>query len=545
SRVTGLTDVSLEGGHLALEGNVSAGQNIALSGTRLQTGAQSKVQAQQNLNVVTTERADSLGEMSSGSSLSLTTGEWLNRGLFVTNGNSTINVTALNNQGKIQAQGLQNVTAGTVNNGGIMLSGGHTMLTADNVTLSGSLGSQQGLNLIARQWLKVDPSGLLLSDGSMTLESARIDLAGSIKAQNDIRVNTTTLNTFGGSQLLSDGHIAVMAFASTLAGLMSAGGTLSLESPLLTALDSAHIQARQGMSLNASQNALLQGTLVSGGDLTLTSADINHQGTMQSDAGLTLNGTLVNQQGALQGKTVAINGQAFTNSGTVLALNQLDINTQLTDNQTHGKLFSGGNLMLISDVLNHSGQILALTDISVRLSQDFTHNSTIAAGNVLSLSTAGALTQNGTLQGQSVSLTSGGLLTSQGKIAAGTGVLKLSGADIVLGDNSNLQSGGNIEITSQNSINHSGFTGAAGDLRLSAVNDITNSTLLYAAGDMRLFADKISNLKGDILAGNNLWMQKDAAGNANSLVLNRSGTIETYDGDITINTGRFKNSYFD
>ncbi|MCD1127764.1 filamentous hemagglutinin N-terminal domain-containing protein, partial [Jinshanibacter sp. LJY008] len=41
SRVTGLTDVSLEGGHLALEGNVSAGQNIALSGTRLQTGAQS------------------------------------------------------------------------------------------------------------------------------------------------------------------------------------------------------------------------------------------------------------------------------------------------------------------------------------------------------------------------------------------------------------------------------------------------------------------------------------------------------------------------
>ncbi|MCD1127758.1 hemagglutinin repeat-containing protein, partial [Jinshanibacter sp. LJY008] len=42
-----------------------------------------------------------------------------------------------------------------------------------------------------------------------------------------------------------------------------------------------------------------------------------------------------------------------------------------------------------------------------------------------------------------------------------------------------------------------------------------------------------------------LWMQKDAAGNANSLVLNRSGTIETYDGDITINTGRFKNSYFD
>ncbi|MBK5073804.1 hemagglutinin repeat-containing protein [Budviciaceae bacterium CWB-B4] len=541
SHVTGLTNVSLEGGHLALDGNVSAGQNIALSGTRLQTGAQSKIQAQQNLNVATTERVDSLGEMSSGNSLSLSTGEWGNQGLFATNGNSTINATSLNNQGKIQAQGSQNITAGTVNNSGIMLSGGQTVLTGDNVTLSGSLGSQQGLNLTARQWLKVEPSGLLLSDGSMTLQSAQLDLAGSAKAQQDIRLNTTTLNTFSGSQLLSDAHIAVMASASTLAGLISAGGTFSLYSPLLTALDTAHIQARQGMALNASQSALLQGTLASGGGLTLTSADINQQGIMQSDAALTLYGTTINQQGTLQGQNVSVNVQTLTNSGTVLALNQLDVNTQLTDNQSSGRLFSGGNLTLISDVLNHSGQILALTDISVRLNQDFTHSSTIAAGNSLSLSTAGALTQNGTLQGQSVSLTSGGKLTSQGKIAAGSGTLSLNAADIELGDNSNLQSGGNIEITSQNSITHSGFTGAAGDLRLSAVNDITNSSLLYAAGDMQLFADKISNLKGDILAGNSLWMQKDAAGNANSLVLNSSGTIETIDGDITINTGHLLN----
>ncbi|WP_407657493.1 hemagglutinin repeat-containing protein [Limnobaculum xujianqingii] len=545
SRITGLTNVSLEGGHLALDGNVSAGQNIALSGTRLQTGAQSKIQAQQNLNVATTERVDSLGEMSSGNSLSLSTGEWINQGLFATNGNSTINTTSLNNQGKIQTQGLQNITAGTVNNSGIMLSGGQTILTADNITLSGSLGSQQGLNLTARQWLKVEPSGLLLSDGSMTLQSAQVDLAGSAKAQQDIRLNTTTLNTFGGSQLLSDAHIAVIASASTLAGLISAGGTFSLDSPLLTALDTAHIQARQGMVLNASQSALLQGTLASGGGLTLTSADINQQGIMQSDAALTLYGTTINQQGTLQGQNVSVNAQTLTNSGTVLALNQLDINTQLTDNQSSGRLFSGGNLTLISDVLNHSGQILALTDISVRLNQDFTHNSTIAAGNSLSLSTAGALTQNGTLQGQSVSLTSGGKLTSQGKIAAGSGTLSLNAADIELDDNSNLQSGGNIEITSQNSITHSGFTGAAGDLRLSAVNDITNSSLLYAAGDMQLFADKISNLKGDILAGNSLWMQKDTAGNANSLVLNSSGTIETIDGDITIDTTVFKNSYLD
>nr|EKU2858921.1 hemagglutinin repeat-containing protein [Enterobacter roggenkampii] len=46
---------------------------------------------------------------------------------------------------------------------------------------------------------------------------------------------------------------------------------------------------------------------------------------------------------------------------------------------------------------------------------------------------------------------------------------------------------------------------------------------------------------GDIMAGNNLWMQRDAAGNANSQVVNTSGNIETQNGDIAIRTGHLLN----
>ncbi|MBX9448174.1 filamentous hemagglutinin, partial [Dickeya chrysanthemi] len=42
-------------------------------------------------------------------------------------------------------------------------------------------------------------------------------------------------------------------------------------------------------------------------------------------------------------------------------------------------------------------------------------------------------------------------------------------------------------------------------------------------------------------AGNSLWIQRDAAGNASGSVLNSSGTIETQRGDITVRTGTLTN----
>ncbi|MBV4414591.1 hemagglutinin repeat-containing protein, partial [Enterobacteriaceae bacterium YMB-R22] len=67
--------------------------------------------------------------------------------------------------------------------------------------------------------------------------------------------------------------------------------------------------------------------------------------------------------------------------------------------------------------------------------------------------------------------------------------------------------------------------------------------LLYAGNNLKLLANSIQNLRGDILAGNSLWMQKDEAGTANNKIINRSGTIETVNGDITLNTAHLLNSW--
>jgi filamentous hemagglutinin len=108
--------------------------------------------------------------------------------------------------------------------------------------------------------------------------------------------------------------------------------------------------------------------------------------------------------------------------------------------------------------------------------------------------------------------------------------------------NGSLQGGGNINLASRSDIVLDGFTGTRGNLVLSAPGSIVNNALLYAAGNLSLFANSIRNQRADMLAGGSMWLQGDAAGNANGEVINNSGTIETQNGDITINTGHLLNT---
>ncbi|HCR2015267.1 TPA: hemagglutinin repeat-containing protein, partial [Enterobacter asburiae] len=138
-------------------------------------------------------------------------------------------------------------------------------------------------------------------------------------------------------------------------------------------------------------------------------------------------------------------------------------------------------------------------------------------------------------------LSAGGQLSNNGQITTGGGTSTLSGSSVALNAAGTVQGGGDITVASRSNITVDGFTGTRGSLTLSAPGAIVNTALLYAANNLALFADSITNRRGDIMAGNNLWMQRDAAGNANSQVVNTSGNIETQNGDIGIRTGHLLN----
>ncbi|EQW72169.1 hemagglutinin repeat-containing protein, partial [Escherichia coli] len=101
--------------------------------------------------------------------------------------------------------------------------------------------------------------------------------------------------------------------------------------------------------------------------------------------------------------------------------------------------------------------------------------------------------------------------------------------------------GGDVSLNSRSDITISGFTGTAGSLTMNVAGTLLNSALIYAGNNLKLFTDRLHNQHGDILAGNSLWVQKDASGGANTEIINNSGNIETHQGDIVVRTGHLLN----
>nr|WP_309243277.1 hemagglutinin repeat-containing protein [Klebsiella pneumoniae] len=210
-------------------------------------------------------------------------------------------------------------------------------------------------------------------------------------------------------------------------------------------------------------------------------------------------------------------------------------------NNDAGKLFSGGDLLANVASLSGAGQIVALGNLTLALVNSWTAQGTVAANKQLVISSQSDITNAGALQGNGVTLTAAGQLINNGQLVAGNGKTALTGQQIAMNGEGSLQAGGDVSLTSLGHITLDGFTGTAGNLVLTATGTILNTALLYAGHNLSLFANRIHNLHGDILAGNDLVMQKNASGDANTEVINTSGTIETTQGDMTISTGYLLN----
>jgi filamentous hemagglutinin len=456
---------------------------------------------------------------------------------IVTNGEAAINALALTNLGNWQATSLSLRGDSLFNNGVIA---GVNQLKAEmngDITqqASGQMLSNGALTLNANQ---VDNQGRMQA-GSLTLQAAEVSNAGVMLGQESVNAQLHGV------------------FRNLAAGDLRSQNGLQLNA---AALDNAgNIQSGAASTLVLTNQMLNAGKLVAGGGLELSAPSLNNSGWLQANSigyhgsQLDNTGTLIaagdnlltldifNNQGTVQGENLQLNTGSLNNGGTLLATRQLTLQAQQANNQQNAKLFSAGDLSLVSGSFSQFGQLVALGNLALTLSDAFTQQGTLAAGNALSLKANGDITLAGTTQGQSLDLRSLGQFTNAGILRGGNGDVRIEAAAITQNDAASLQSGGRVQLLSGSTISNSGFIGTVGDLLLSAASQLFNSGMLYSGGNMQLLADRISNHYGDILAGNSLWMQKDADGNANSEIVNSSGTIETEKGDITINTAHLLN----
>ncbi|EAT7400565.1 filamentous hemagglutinin N-terminal domain-containing protein, partial [Salmonella enterica] len=449
-------------------------------------------------------------------------------------GDARLTGKAFSNQGLISAKTLE-VKGDSLSNGG-EISGVNSL----NVALSGNLQQQ----------------GKMLTGGQLNVNARDVSNSGQLQG-GDTQISASSLTNSGRVQGDSGLMLTLLnALTNHTSGVLLSQNALSLTAPVLN--NDGTIQGNGKTTLNAATQARNDGKVLSGGDQTFTTPDylgsgwlqatnlvlnvakLASSGTVIAANQTTLTGSTFNNGGTFQAAQLTVNAQTLTNSGTLLGNQGLALKGNSLNN-AGGKVFSGGNMLAEMVSLSGAGQLVALGNLTLKLTNGFTTQGVIVANKQLAISSQGDITNGSTLRGNGITLSAAGKLTNNGQLTAGSGTTALSGGQIAMNASGSLQAGGDVSLTSQGSITLDGFTGAAGSMALTTAGSIVNTALLYAGNNLSLFADSIQNLRGDILAGNNLVMHKNASGAANAEVINTSGNIETTNGDITVKTGHLLN----
>ncbi|WP_312354380.1 hemagglutinin repeat-containing protein, partial [Pantoea vagans] len=454
------------------------------------------------------------------------------------NGTAALQALTLTNQGEWIARNLT-LRGDTLNNNGAV-----TGVEALTVGLNGALTQQQDKTLLSAGRLTLQSSSLSnagrVQGGDLQITSGAVENNGRLQGDNSLLINAGGRITNGGNgAMLTQNALTLTAPELFNYGLIQGNGNGVATITGLTQNEgrwlSGGVQTLNTPQLN--NNGWLQAS-----QLILNATNASNNGTLLADGQGTFTGNGFSNQGTAQGGNLEVNYQQVNNSGTLLGNNRLSVMAAQVGQQGSGRLFSGGDLLVHSNGFDQSGQVVALGNATLEIANGFTGRDVLAAGGRLTVSSNGAIDNQGTMQGGALTLSAGGDLTNSGQLTTGSGDSALSGNRIAMNGNGSLQGGGNISLNSRSDITVDGFTGTLGNLTLSAPGSIVNTALLYAGGNLSLFANSIRNQRADMLAGGSMWLQGDAAGNANGEVINNSGTIETQNGDITINTGHLLNT---
>ncbi|MEP8549947.1 hemagglutinin repeat-containing protein [Enterobacter mori] len=459
---------------------------------------------------------------------------------------------------KVTSNGELALSALTLANSGQWIAKDLT-LKANTLTNSGEITGVDALSVALNQTLTNQAGGKLLSAGVLSMNAGNATNAGQIQGK-------TTAITAG--QLINSGRLQGEALTLDVSGALNntAGGVLlsqnALKASSATLNNQGTVQGGGESTVKATTRLQNDGKILSGGKLTLATPELVNGsgglvqavtllldvvnavngGNVLATGSAELRGSSLDNRGTLQGADLGVKYRNITNSGTVLGTASLTVAGDALTDTVSGKLYSGGNLLL--DVANFSGhgQVVSLGDATLKLVNALVNTGTLAAGKTLSVSSQNAITNSGVIQGNAIALSAGGAFTNSGTLTTGNGSSTFNAQNILLNATGSLSAGGDMVFISLSDITVNGFIGTAGSLTMNAVGTLLNTALIYAANNMQLFADRIHNVYGDILAGNSLWMQKNAAGAANSEVVNKSGNIETQKGDIAIQTRHFENN---
>ncbi|HEV2539772.1 MAG TPA: filamentous hemagglutinin N-terminal domain-containing protein [Frateuria sp.] len=466
----------------------------------------------------------------------------------------------------IIAQALTNTGGGTIQAGGaLQLDAGSVDNTASYIKVTDA----QPLTLTTTGALTNGAGGFIGGNGAATVNAGSLVNAGQIYAGGTLGVTTQGQLTNDGGALQAQGTASIVSGGglSNRGGRIEAGSGnsaagLSVRAASLDNTAGRIANAGQGASTFAMEQSATNrgGTLGGQGAVTLSagSLDNSQAGKLVAGQALTLalgslnntfgsvyaasdlgwaNGgaSFLNAQGSLQaGGNLALDLASLDNAGGTVATNQSGT-LSLGSFTGLGKVAAGQDLSLTLEgsYTNVTGsQLSANRNLTLNVSGNFSNaaGATLQAVNQLAVNAANIDNAVGaTLNGASTVLATGGALTNEGSIEGNTITLNAGS----LTNTANII-GGSITATAGSLTN-------GADLGTTTGNNPYQSALIAAANGMNLYVSgTLLNRDATIFTLGNLAIGANASGGASQAVTNRSGDIEA-DGGITINANQFTN----
>jgi filamentous hemagglutinin len=473
--------------------------------------------------------------------------------------------------GRTTASGNLSIAAagGIANSGTTYAQQGVAVNTAADVTNSGTLAAQQNTSISA---------GSVNSTGTL---GAGINSDGSTASTGELTVSATGMLAATGENV-AGGNASLAGASMNLAGSQtSANGNLTLNASAGD-LGLAGATTVAGGALSAHAAGTLtndRGVLSSSGAQTLSAGALSNQGgeiASQSTLDVAANAALNNQQGIVQaaGRESISAGSIDNTAGRIVSLNAdgLDVATSgalvngagnTATGATGGVIGTNGSLNVSAGAIANQGQLTANGDTAIRAQSLDNQAGSIVAGGSLGMRVAGALgNRNGTLSGDSITVSAGSIDDTNGAIESNTLALSTSGdlinrggaiqqygdADQTLAVGGSIDNTGgtiasnasNLTVSAQNitnddhgSIEHAG----AGTLAFDARGTLSNVGGQVATnGALNAQTVSIDNTNGTLSA------QGSASVDAKNALVNHGGTLYGADGLTATTQGTFDNS---
>ncbi|WAF77969.1 hemagglutinin repeat-containing protein [Aeromonas dhakensis] len=450
---------------------------------------------------LTANRLLNSGQWVSGLGQTLTLDALDNSGTLLAGAGLTINAPQLNSSGKLLANKdlVLNTNEATLGSGSTTASNGQLQLHADTLTSEGTLSSAgelswQGANLVH--------SGSAVTNGALTLQGESVTLDGDLQGER-VLLDTGTLTSRG--KLTSRGDLAVNARGAVQhhgqlqgnqvvlrsaswqgSGGVGSGGALELRTGQLQLAGPWRIRGEVDIQADT---MTLGGSLVSGGNLTLTS-----RGALTSQAGSQL----------VSGGALSLDGGTLTQQGLWQSACGMSLKGSRFEQQ--GDLLAGGDLLLRSGYWQQGGKTRANGGLNTELTEGATFEGTVQANGNATLS-APALTLKGTLAAKgNVALSANTLISQLGNLLSG-GELAMNAARI--------EQQGRVETT-----------------RLQSGGALQNDGILLVAGQGSISGARLDN-RGT-LQGDGLTIRSRQVDNRGALL----GNTLTLTHDTLVNRGR-------